>query len=127
MRGVSKSDLVALVDYIYQGEANIEQDQLESFLVLAEELELEGLSENSKEEPGKEEYAKEHFDNTQHRADIVPNTQKDIKSERRNLKNEANDVNLMRPKQTPLKDPLIRARIESMIEREYNDSFSCVI
>ena len=132
MRGVNKSDLVALVDFIYQGEANIEQDQLESFLALAEELELAGLSENSKEERGKEEYAKEYFDKRQHRADIDPNTQKDIKSEKPNFKNEANDVNLMRPiiqsgpKQAPLKDPLIRARIESMIERQYDGSFSCI-
>ena len=49
MRGVKTSDLVAVVNFIYEGEANIYQDQLESFLALAEELELKGLSERSKE------------------------------------------------------------------------------
>ena len=49
MRGIKASELVALVDFIYHGEANIFQEQLESFLALAEELELKGLSGNSKE------------------------------------------------------------------------------
>ena len=50
MRGVKSSELTALVDFIYLGEASIGQEQLESFLALAEEFELKGLSENSEEE-----------------------------------------------------------------------------
>ena len=50
MRGVKSSELTALVDFIYLGEASIGHEQLESFLALAEELELKGLSENSREE-----------------------------------------------------------------------------
>ena len=49
MRGLKATDLVALVDFIYHGEANIFQEQLDSFLALAEELELKGLSGNSEE------------------------------------------------------------------------------
>ena len=71
MRGVKTSDLVAAVDFIYRGEANIYQEQLESFLALAEELELKGLSESSEEELRKEEQTKEYFDNRQRRTDIV--------------------------------------------------------
>ena len=50
MRGVKSSELIALVDFIYLGEAIIDQEQLESFLALAEEFELKGLSENFREE-----------------------------------------------------------------------------
>ena len=46
MRGIKSRDLEAIVDFIYLGEANIFQEQLETFLALAEELELEGLSGN---------------------------------------------------------------------------------
>ena len=46
MRGIKSRDLEAMVDFIYLGEANIFQEQLETFLALAEELELEGLSGN---------------------------------------------------------------------------------
>ena len=44
MRGVKSEELVALVDFLYNGEANVFQDNLESFLVLAEELRLKGLT-----------------------------------------------------------------------------------
>ena len=49
MRGIKSRDLEAIVDFIYLGEANIFQEQLETFLALAEELELEGLSGNPEE------------------------------------------------------------------------------
>ena len=44
MRGVQAKDLEALVDFIYLGEANILQENLGSFLAIAEELKLKGLS-----------------------------------------------------------------------------------
>ena len=43
MRGVRSKDLLAIVDFIYQGEANIYQEDLDGFLALAEELQLKGL------------------------------------------------------------------------------------
>ena len=44
MRGVKAYELAAMMDFVYQGEANIFQDQLERFLALAEELELKASS-----------------------------------------------------------------------------------
>ena len=44
MRGLQAKDLVAMVDFIYYGEANIYQEDLDGFLALAEELQLKGLS-----------------------------------------------------------------------------------
>ena len=43
MRGVKSDDLVAIMDFLYHGEANIYQDNLDSFLAVAEELQLKGL------------------------------------------------------------------------------------
>ena len=43
MRGVKSDDLLAIVDFLYRGEANIYQDNLDSFLAIAEELQLKGL------------------------------------------------------------------------------------
>jgi len=43
MRGVNSEDLVALVDFLYFGEANVDQENLDTFLSLAEELNLNGL------------------------------------------------------------------------------------
>ena len=44
MKGVQAKDLEALVDFIYLGEANILEANLGSFLAIAEELKLKGLS-----------------------------------------------------------------------------------
>ena len=46
MRGVRPENLMAIVDFFYYGEANVYQENLDSFLVLAEELQLKGLRGN---------------------------------------------------------------------------------
>ena len=46
MRGVKSEDLLAIVDFLYFGEANVNQENLDSFLALAEELQLQGLMGN---------------------------------------------------------------------------------
>ena len=40
---MKSDDLVAIVDFLYRGEANVYQENLESFLAIAEELQLKGL------------------------------------------------------------------------------------
>ena len=47
MRGLKSDDLMAIMDFLYLGEANVYQDNLDSFLVLAEELQLKGLTNTS--------------------------------------------------------------------------------
>ena len=43
MRGVKFEDLVSMVDFLYNGEANVYQEDLDSFLAMADELKLKGL------------------------------------------------------------------------------------
>ena len=43
MRGMKSGDLLAIVDFLYRGEANVFQENLDSFLAIAEELQLKGL------------------------------------------------------------------------------------
>ena len=43
MRGVIYENLVAIVDFLYHGEANVFQENLDSFLAIAEDLKLKGL------------------------------------------------------------------------------------
>ena len=44
MRGIKAKNLVAIMDFIYQGETNIYQEDLDAFLALAEDLKLKGLT-----------------------------------------------------------------------------------
>jgi len=50
MRGLKSEDLVAMVDFLYIGEAKIYQENLDSFLAVAEELQLKGLMGSGAEE-----------------------------------------------------------------------------
>ena len=43
MRGMKSDDLLAIVDFLYRGETNVYQENLDSFLAIAEELQLKGL------------------------------------------------------------------------------------
>ena len=44
MRGVKSEDLLPMVDFLYHGEANIFQENLQSFLALAEDLQMKGMA-----------------------------------------------------------------------------------
>ena len=44
MRNVKSSDLEALLDFIYLGEAKVDKENLEGFLALGQEFELPGLT-----------------------------------------------------------------------------------
>ena len=47
MRGLKADELSAMVDFLYYGEANLNQESLDVFLGLAEELKLKGLTGSS--------------------------------------------------------------------------------
>ena len=44
MRGVKAKELVAILDFIYYGEANIYQEDMNAFLALAKDLQFKGMS-----------------------------------------------------------------------------------
>ena len=68
MRGLKPKDLVAIMDFIYHGEANIYQEDLDRFLILAEELQLKGLSGTKQNDT---DSAEEHSPNTEQQQPII--------------------------------------------------------
>merc|ERR1711915_473778 len=53
LKGVQFSDLQAVLNFMYHGEVNVAQEDLNSFLAVAEELKVKGLTQgNSKENNG---------------------------------------------------------------------------
>ena len=44
LKGFQSEDLLAILDFLYFGEANVFQENLDSFLPIADELKLKGLS-----------------------------------------------------------------------------------
>ena len=60
MRGIEFINLKAVLDFLYHGEANIYQGNLEQFLKIAEELKLSGLNGENSNKNQDEPYLKEH-------------------------------------------------------------------
>ena len=50
MRGMKSENLLAIIDFLYHGEANVYQEHLDSFLAIAEELQLKGLTGKANDE-----------------------------------------------------------------------------
>ena len=61
MRGLNSRGLKSILDFMYHGETNIYQDELDNFLSLADELQLKGLTLNETEKPFED---KENIQNT---------------------------------------------------------------
>ena len=59
LSGVSTKNLLAVMDYIYQGEVQLYQEDLDSFLNTAQNLKINGLISDGKEEPVKNENSEE--------------------------------------------------------------------
>jgi len=54
MRGIKSTDLISVLDFMYHGQVNVYQDDLQDFLALAQELQLKGLGDvNNKVDGGK--------------------------------------------------------------------------
>ena len=123
MKGMKANSLTAIIDFLYLGEANIFQEELDSFLALAKELQLKGLEGNSEETVP--DHQTETFDHTERRALV---NQKQIVTERKKSNNQfKDDVNSLerttvmtyeqKPRRNPLIEPATMAKIESMIEK----------
>ena len=72
MKGMKCDDLTAIVDFVYYSEINVYRENLDSFLAIAEEIQLKGL-EGSRDQSGsaKEGQMKpEENHKTNHRATI---------------------------------------------------------
>ena len=77
MRGVEKVDLGAVMDFLYCGEANILQRNLESFLAIAQDLKVKGLQQDSKETGNLEEKETEMATNFAKSSQKTPSKRKE--------------------------------------------------
>ena len=77
MTGMKSEDLIAIVDFLYHGEANVYHDNLDAFLAIAEELKLKGLAQNNSSEESMQKNSKPKlfskemtFEEITHKADM---------------------------------------------------------
>ena len=86
MRGLKAENLVSMVDFLYYGEANVYQESLDTFLGLAEELKLKGLTGSSTEDNQEEELSckgispENDLKERKHHAEAIPYVPASFKS-----------------------------------------------
>ena len=52
LRGVRHADLVSVLEFMYCGSVNVAQEDLSSFLAVAEDLKVRGLTQNLNKDAG---------------------------------------------------------------------------
>jgi len=79
LKGVKYIDLMAVLNFMYHGEVNVAQEELNSFLAIAEDLKVKGLTQNKSEETSRKQNVlqtpKLHQSNHTERQDFDPHTQ----------------------------------------------------
>merc|ERR1711942_286551 len=55
LKGVKYTDLMAVLNFMYQGEVNVAQEDLNSFLAIAEDLKVKGLTQNKSEKTSRKQ------------------------------------------------------------------------
>ena len=53
LKGIQYDDLQSVLNFMYHGEVNVAQEDLNNFLAVAEELKIKGLTQNNSEDSGK--------------------------------------------------------------------------
>ena len=85
--GVSSAELQCVLDYIYQGEVQIYQEQLDRFLVVAQRLQLEGLTSQDDEQERKMNETREDTVNDSEEITEIPiRNSKSLKTEKEVMK-----------------------------------------
>ena len=79
MRGVKEEVLVAIVDFLYNGEANVFQENLDSLLAVAEDLRLKGLTGSSEGNTSQDTSRTKPSENYQPREEQKAFYQKDLR------------------------------------------------
>ena len=89
VQDVDPRDLTSILDWMYQGEVNIKQDHLNSFLALAEKLRVRGLCQNNFETSGPKQASPE--------PPRARDTEPAIKRSRPSLAKESQEDNIEEP------------------------------
>ena len=121
MRGLKSEDLQAIIDFLYCGEANVFQENLDSFLSTAEEFQLRGLMGNS---DGGEQNADADVQNgpkmTKSTTGHVSETQKSVKQSYPLVKPETNNKVAL-PKVFIGNLEELEEKVKSMMEKSENN------
>ena len=126
--GVSSAELQCVLDYIYQGEVQIYQEQLDRFLMVAQRLQLEGLTSQDDEPEGNVRQTREE---ESYPENYLQKTTKEFldqeyKPQRKVAQNEETKNKIVMSKNSPNLDEINQKINENMFKNE-DGSYTCGI
>ena len=89
MKGIKSDDLLAILDFLYHGEADVCQDNLDSFLAIAEDLKLKGLSGETQDSTTKDPPRQAYLEREDIKKEVAT---ENTKKETHNFENNSSDV-----------------------------------
>ena len=123
--GITSNDLTNVLDYIYDGEVKILQEELDRFLVIAQKLKLEGLLGVDEKKDEKSYYKEGH----------IMKGEEDLKSYNTNVVEAENIVSSKPSRQLVQKVPVqrlsdieladVQQKVDQYIEKSSDGSFQC--
>ena len=118
MRGMKSEDLLAIVDFLYRGEANVFQENLDSFLAIAEDLHLKGLMGKSNEKVEDFEEDEKHLPSALSPANAnIPKKRRTPSSQ---IHNPAENGTIAIPSEYSGDLEELEERVKSMMEKSQN-------
>ena len=125
MKGVRFEDLSAIIDFLYLGEANVFQESLDSFLGIAEELKLKGLTKQTEHIETKRDanYAQSLNTNSSYKKEkaIMEDESRSLAEESANFATEAaNERRISIPNFTSGNLLVLDEKVKSMMETSTN-------
>ena len=130
MRGVKTKDLASVVDFMYYGEVNILQDDLNSFLVLADDLKLKGLTEIPNSEQNYPNRTKESdLQDNNHIAKIkhaISNTiEQESEDDNFDYKTDTTVANIVFNNQEKVTTYELKEKLDALMDRQEDGQWKC--
>ena len=120
LRGFQSNNFLSIMDFLYYGEANVYQEDLDSFLAIAEEIQLKGLTNQSSKDLFQEKEETEHAEPIKEDVDLpkkLATPHLDLKH-KRNVPSTASTVAISNKSNTDLK--ALDEKVKSMMEKGLN-------
>ena len=121
MRGMKSEYLLAIVDFLYCGEANVFQYNLDSFLAIAEELQLKGLTGKTDEKVEDTKVDEKSLPSAFSSRNVnIPKTALQSQTPKRNIHNLGENKTLAIPGNNSGDFEELDERVKSMMEKSQN-------
>jgi hypothetical protein len=75
LKGVKYEDILSVVNFMYHGEVNVAQEDLNTFLAVAEDLQVKGLTQNKKTQPKAHQPSIPRFSNNKYEEQATPHAE----------------------------------------------------